>query len=165
MLQFFSMLGVNLLVILCFFFAVAPVRFLFFACFLWIGVAIYWELFLFWFGWGPKKIYAVCTFFLVPWEGCGTWGLGQGLVEANNGVWFCLSGHMVAWTVWVVCRGLLLCATRWRGKRKIGQGPIEQCVGDFCSVSRGSVEKKSVEVRLSSVSRNLALCYEVAWKE
>ena len=40
-----------------------------------------------------------------------------------------------------VCRGLLLCTTRWR-KKKIGRGPIEQRVGDFCSVPRGGVGKK-----------------------
>ena len=74
-------------------------------------------------------------------------GVGR---EASVKVWWRLTmvfgfvclATWSAWTVWVVCRGLLLCATRWRGKWKIGQGPIEQCVGDFCSVSRGSVEKK-----------------------
>lgn len=77
--------------------------------------------------------------------------------------------------------GFVCLATWWRGpfeqrvedfcsvprggvkKKKIGRGPIEQCVGDFCSVPRGGVKKKKlVEVRLSSVSKNFALCHEVA---
>ena len=37
--------------------------------------------------------------------------------------------------------------TRWGKKKKekeIGKGPIEQCVGDFCSVPRGGVKKKKI---------------------
>ena len=69
-------------------------------------------------------------------------------------------------TVRAVCRGLLLCATRWhkkksvedrsssvsetsalchevdgKEKREIGRGPIELWVEYFCSVPRGGVEK------------------------
>ena len=43
----------------------------------------------------------------------------------------------------VVSHRLLLCTTKWRGKgKKFGQGPVEQCVEDFCSVPRGGVKKK-----------------------
>ena len=95
-------------------------------------------------------------------------------------------------------RKLLLCATRWFGKKgenvprggvrkgkktKVGRGPFEQCVGDFCSVPRGGVKKKkkekekkekqnvprggvrkekSVGDRLGSMSGTTALCHEVA---
>ena len=48
-------------------------------------------------------------------------------------------------------------------KTKVGRGPFEQCVGDFCSVPRGGVrKKKSVGDRLGSMSGTSALCHEVA---
>ena len=67
-------------------------------------------------------------------------------------------------TVRAVCRGLLLCATRWRKKKKkkIGRGPIEQRVGDFCSVPRDGVGKKGKMGNRSrsdrAVGRGLLLC-------
>jgi len=60
-------------------------------------------------------------------------------------------------------RKLLLCATRWckkkkkenvprggvrKGKKKktkVGRGPLEQCVGDFCSAPRGGVKKTTTK--------------------
>ena len=61
-------------------------------------------------------------------------------------------------------------------KTKVGRGPFEQCVGDFCFVPRVGVKKKrgkkcvtrwckkekSVGDRLSSMSGTSALCHEVA---
>ena len=35
-------------------------------------------------------------------------------------------------------------------KRKVDRGPFEQCVGEFCSVSRGSVKKEKRETKCTT---------------
>ena len=116
-------------------FAVVLVRFVFFACLLWIRVAIY--------------LGAVFLLFFVVFSFCFTSCGRKKLFMLFTPI--CLSGHIVVWTVWAMRRGLLLCATRYL--KKICRGPIEQCAGDFCSLLRGGMIGKKRKIGRGLIER------------
>ena len=49
-----------------------------------------------------------------------------------------------------------------KNKKEIGRGPIEQCVGDFCSVPRGGVKKRKKTKRKNRSRTDRAVRREIS---
>ena len=135
MIQFFSILGENMLFTLRFFLFGCCTRLFFLRLFLisW-GCYILGAVFVFDLVEDQRQLFTLFapSFLLIPWEGRGR--------EASVNFQCSLA----------VVFGFVCLAAWW-------SGPFEQCVGDFCSVPRVGVKrKKTVKVQLSSVSRHFS---------